>query len=125
MEVEHSRWVTVWFKLWKQKIGFIFSGSITNVFKETRKRNIIFVRKLRSEPPIFESNGIYFPHLEKMIIDVYCDWDKIYPKEKPTFYILFRRIYKNFSVNESRLLRYADRRKKKEIFEIFLKRKKR
>ncbi len=125
VEAERSGWVNSWYKLWKGKTGLTYFSSFFNVFKEYKKKNIIVIRKIKSESPIFESNGIYFPHLEKMIVDLYCDWDKIYPKKKPTFYILFRKLYKNFSVNESRLLRYADRRKKKKIFEKFLMRMKR
>ena len=41
---------------------------------------------------------------------------KIHPYKNPTFYKFFKKLYSNFSINESKLLRYADRRKKKMVF---------
>ncbi|MCF2221025.1 hypothetical protein H9Q08_17200 [Chryseobacterium sp. PS-8] len=65
VEVEGSEWVHAWFKLWKEETGLTYFRSFINAFKEYKKKNIIVIRKIRSESPIFESNGIYFPYLEK------------------------------------------------------------
>lgn len=73
-----------------------------------------------SGSPLMESDGIFYAHLEKIIVDLYCDWNKIYPYKKPTFYLLFKKLNKDYSINESKLLRYADRRKKKQVFTKFL-----
>ncbi len=101
--------------LWGQKDGVVFYGLPTNPSKKFSK-NIVVVRKMVSGSPLLESNEIMYPHLEKMIVDLYCDWDKIYPYKNLTFYKFFKKIHSNFTINESKLLRYADRRKKKMVF---------
>lgn len=101
--------------LWEQKDGVVFYGLPTKASKKFSK-NIVVVRKMVSGSPLLELNEIEYPHLEKMIVDIYCDWDKIYLYKNPTFYKFFKKLYSNFSINESKLLRYADRRKKKMVF---------
>ena len=101
--------------LWEQKDGVVFYGLPTKTSKKFSK-NIVVVRKMISGSPLVESNEIVYPHLEKMIVDLYCDWTKIYTYKNPTFYKFFKKLHSNFSINESKLLRYADRRKRKEFF---------
>lgn len=74
-----------------------------------------------SGSPLMGLDGIFYPHLEKIIVDLYRVWNLIYTYESPTFYLFFKKLCKDFSINESKLLRYADRRKKKEVFVKFLK----
>lgn len=107
------------FHLWEKKDSVVFFGSAIRD-SNTFGKNIVIVRKMISGSPLMESDGIFYAHLEKIIVDLYCDWNKIYPYKKPTFYLFLKKLNKDYSINENKLLRYADRRKKKQVFIKFL-----
>jgi len=112
--------VNFYFHLWEKRYCSVYYGLPDRVSKMFYK-NIIIVKKMISGSPLIESDGVFYPHLEKIIVDLYCDWSSIYPYDNPTFQQLLKKLYKDFSINESKLLRYADRRKKKESFIKILK----
>ncbi|MBB4804796.1 hypothetical protein HNP38_000068 [Chryseobacterium defluvii] len=112
--------INFYFHLWEQRYCSVYYRLLDKVSKMFYKNSIV-VRKMISGSPLTESEGIFYAHLEKIIVDLYCDWNLIYPHEKPTFQQLLKKLHKDFSINESKLLRYADRRKKKEIFIRLLK----
>ena len=114
IEVENNNGATIFFELWKNAENVFYK--IPSKIPKQFGKNVIIIKKLISGSPLVESNEIVYPHLEKMIVDLYCDWDKIHPYKNPTFYKFFKKLYSNFSINESKLLRYADRRKKKMVF---------
>ena len=75
--------------------------------------DFILVKPLISEAPLFESNGIYVPELEKILVD--HDSDKEYAfLTDADIQKEFQRAFELFPVNVSRLLRYAGRKGKKE-----------
>lgn len=109
------------FHLWEKREGTVWYGLPKRISKTFGKKQVI-VRRMISGSPLLETEGIFYAHLEKIIVDLYCDWDSFYPDNKPAFQKLLKKLHKDFSINESKLLRYADRRKKKEVFVKILKR---
>ena len=69
----------------------------------------IFVKPLITESPIQECNGILVPTLEKLLVDLQKDKDFFYLQEAEGVNI-FQNALSLYSINESRLLRYASRR---------------
>lgn len=69
----------------------------------------IFVKPLISESPIQECSGILVPTLEKLLVDLHKDKDFFYLQEAEGVNI-FQNALSLYSINESRLLRYASRR---------------
>jgi hypothetical protein len=69
----------------------------------------IFVKPLISESPVQEYNGILVPTLEKLLVDLQKDKDFFYLQEAEGVNI-FQNALLLYSINESRLLRYASRR---------------
>ena len=69
----------------------------------------IFVKPLISESPIQECSGILVPTLEKLLVDLQKDNDFFYLQEAEGVNI-FQNALSHYSINESRLLRYASRR---------------
>ena len=75
--------------------------------------DFILVKPLISEAPLYVENGIYVPELEKILVDHEADKeyasivDESLQKE-------YQRAFELYSVNTSRLLRYAGRKGKKE-----------
>jgi predicted transcriptional regulator len=114
IEVENTNSAAVFFELWRDAENLFYK--IPSKIPRQFGKNVIIIKKLISGSPLLESNEIVYPHLEKMIVDLYCDWAKIYPYKNPTFYKFFKKLHSNYSINESKLLRYADRRKKKMVF---------
>lgn len=69
----------------------------------------IFVKPLITESPVQESNGILVPTVEKLLVDLQIDKDFFYLQDAEGVNI-FLNALSLYSINESRLLRYASRR---------------
>ncbi len=69
----------------------------------------IFVKPLITESPVQECNGILVPTLEKLLVDLQKDKDFFYLQEAEGVNI-FQNALSLYSINVSRLLRYASRR---------------
>ena len=68
-----------------------------------------FVKPLITESPVLEREGIQVPTLEKLLVDLQKDPDFFYLQEAEGVNI-FRNALSLYTINESRLLRYAGRR---------------
>ena len=69
----------------------------------------IFVKPLITESPMLENDGVQVPTLEKLLVDSQKDQDFFYLQEAEGLNI-FSNALSLYSINESRLLRYASRR---------------
>lgn len=75
--------------------------------------DFILVKPFTSESPVFQEEGIPVPTIEKMMVDRISD--KEYGKRSLEDSVqMYQRIMETYSVNTSRLLRYATRKGKKE-----------
>lgn len=83
--------------------------------------DFILVKPLVSEAPLYESNGISVPELEKVLVD--HDADKEYGSMSDSeIQKEFQRAFELYNVNTSRLLRYAGRKGRKEEIQERLRR---
>ena len=80
----------------------------------------IFVKPLITESPVQECNGVWVPTLEKLLVDLQKDADFFYLQEAEGFNI-FRNAMSLYTINESRLLRYASRRGIRKEIETIIK----
>ena len=80
----------------------------------------IFVKPLITESPVQESNGVLVPTLEKLLVDLQKDADFFYLQEAEGVNI-FRNALSLYTINESRLLRYASRRGLRKEIETIIK----
>lgn len=69
----------------------------------------IFVKPLITESPLQQREGVLVPTLEKLLVDLQKDSDFFYLQDAEGVNI-FQNAISLYSVNESRLLRYASRR---------------
>ena len=74
--------------------------------------DLIIVQLLSSEAPLQTIAEIPTVTLEKLLVDVVCNQEVFYFYQGYELVNIFRQAFENYSVNESRLLRYARRRKK-------------
>ena len=85
------------------------------------EKEALIIRPLVSEAPIQNVKGIYTASLEKMLVDVFCDAIIFSAQQGSEMRTLFKEAFNKYSVNENRMLRYADRRGKKESFMKYFK----
>lgn len=79
-----------------------------------------FVKPLITESPVQKCNGVMVPTLEKLLVDLQKDNDFFYLQEAEGVNI-FRNALSLYTVNESRLLRYASRRGIRKEIETIIK----
>jgi hypothetical protein len=80
------------------------------------EKETLIVKTLVSEAPIQTINKIDTATIEKMLVDIYCD-DIIFAAQQGSeMRTIFQEALRKYIVNENRMLRYADRRRKKDSF---------
>ncbi len=80
----------------------------------------IIVRTLVTEAPLQLIHGILTITIEKLLVDLFSDEEFTLLQSNELTHI-YRNAFDRYSVNKSKLLRYADRKRKKKELEIFLK----
>jgi len=84
------------------------------------ERETLIVKSLVSEAPLQTISNINAPTIEKMLVDIFCD-DVIFAAQQGSeMRTIFQEALKKYTINESRMMRYADRRRKKERFLEYL-----
>lgn len=78
------------------------------------------VKSLVSEAPIQNLSGVPTTTIEKMLVDLFCDNITFDAQQGSEMKSIFNEAFEKYVINESKMLRYADRRrKKKELKEYF------
>lgn len=85
---------------------------ITSKYIDLAQENII-IKPLITESPLTEDDGVPMPTLEKILVDTRVDADFFYLHGYENLEML-RTAITHYDVNQTRLLRYADRRNEKE-----------
>ena len=85
------------------------------------KKEVVVIKPLISEAPTQNINKVETATIEKMLVDIFCD-DVIFSAqqgaEKRT---IFKEAFTKYTINQNKMLRYADRRRKKEELNQFVK----
>jgi len=84
------------------------------------EKEALILKPLVSEAPIQNVKGINTASLEKMLVDVFCDDIVFSAQQGAEMRTIFKEALNKYSVNQSRMLRYADRRRKKESYNKYL-----
>ncbi len=84
------------------------------------EKETLIVKALVSEAPFQNVKNINTASLEKMLVDIYCDNVIFSSQQGAEMRTIFMEALNKYSVNQSRMLRYADRRRKKESFNHYL-----
>ncbi|PKP19535.1 MAG: hypothetical protein CVU05_11150 [Bacteroidetes bacterium HGW-Bacteroidetes-21] len=84
------------------------------------EKETIIVKSLVTEAPLQTIGRINSPTIEKMLVDIFCD-DIIFAAQQGSeMRTIFKEALNKYTVNESRMMRYADRRRKKKSFREYL-----
>lgn len=75
---------------------------------------MVTVRKMVSGFAMIRSDEGFFAGLEKIGVELYGEWNKIYPDRKPAFYLFLKRLNKDYLINHNN----AHRRKRKQVIDL-------
>jgi hypothetical protein len=103
----------------KKNIFLAPTAEILNLYA-SKENNAVIVKSLVSEAPIQSVQKVSTVTLEKMLVDIFCDETLFAAQQGSEMQTIFRNAFENYTINENKMLRYADRRRKKEAFLAFL-----
>ena len=85
------------------------------------EKEVIVIKSLISEAPSQKISEVETATIEKMLVDIFCD-DVIFSAQQGVeMRTIFKEAFSKYTINQSKMLRYADRRKKKEELNQFVK----
>lgn len=123
IEVEKDSMEAVFYFL-KEKEKNIFldpSADILSRYASGEKEAII-VKSLVSEAPTQKIQGVETVTLEKILVDIFTDEILFAAQQGSEMQQIFTEAFNKYTLHESRMLRYADRKRKKEAFDRYLNR---
>ncbi|WP_367392365.1 DUF6577 family protein [Lewinella sp. LCG006] len=92
------------------------SEEVLDKYVSSKKAPLIII-SLVSEAPIQKVNGINTVTLEKMLVDLVCNETLFAAQQGVELKRIFRSAHEKYAISETKLLRYASRRNKKEEVE--------
>ncbi len=121
VEVEKDAMEPVFFFLRENKTN-VFIDPTTDILSRyaSGEKEITIVKSLVSEAPMQTVQEVQTITIEKMLVDIFCDETIFAAQQGGEMQNIFREAYNRYTINESGMLRYADRRAKKKIFDKYL-----
>jgi len=123
IEVEKDTVEAVFFAL-KESEKNVFlepSEEIFNRYALSEKETII-VKSIVSESPTQILNGVETVTIEKVLVDIYTDPVLFIAQQGSEMRYIFMEAFSKYTINESKMFRYANRKGKKEALNTFLRR---
>lgn len=106
-----------------QSVFHFLSEKKRNIFLEpteevlslyaSKEKNAVIIKSLVSEAPVQLVQNVFTVTLEKMLVDIFCDEVLFAAQQGSEMQTIFRNAFDNYTINENKMLRYADRRRKK------------
>lgn len=83
-------------------------------------KEAIIIKSLVSESPIQETGNIRTITIEKLLVDIFSETIVFAAQQGAELRTIFQEAFSKYTVNQSKMLRYASRRRKKESFQEYL-----
>lgn len=80
----------------------------------------LIVKSLVSEAPIQLVNGIPTVTIEKLLVDIFCDPVIFNAQQESEMNQIFNEAFEKYTISESKMLRYASRRRKNKELDNYL-----
>lgn len=121
IEVEKDATQSVFFFLKEAKFSVFLDPTkdLIDKYLPDEKETLI-VKPLVTEAPVQKIEGLNTTTIEKMLVDVFCDDVILSAQQGSEMRTIFQEAMDKYTVNENRMVRYADRRRKKETFMNYL-----
>lgn len=78
------------------------------------KNEVFVVKPLISEAPTQNINSVETASIEKILVDIFCDDVIFLAQQGAEMRTIFKEAFNKYTINQSKMLRYANRRRKKE-----------
>ena len=121
VDKETTQSVFYFLKETKKNIFLEPDAEILSLYASAEKETII-INSLVSEAPVQTLQRVMTPTIEKLLVDIFCDDVLFAPQQGSEMATIFREAFEKYTINENKMLRYADRRGKKEAFGNYLNR---
>ena len=121
VEVEKEATQSVFYFLKEAKYSVFIdpTNDLLDKYLPSNKESLI-VKPLVTEAPIQNIKGIITTSLEKTLVDIFCDPVIFSAQQGAEMRTIFKEAFSKYTINESRMFRYADRRRKKESFKNYI-----
>jgi len=121
VEVEKESTESVFYFL-KETNNSVFLNPNSDILNKylSNNKDVLIVKHYISESPIQKISEIKTATIEKILVDIYCDEIIFAAQQGFEMRTIFNNVYERYAVNESKMLRYANRRKKKESFKEYI-----
>jgi len=121
IEVEKDAIQSVFFFLKEAKYP-VFVEPTKDILEKyiPENKQALIVQSLVSESPVQNVNRVNTNSLEKILVDIFCDEDIFAAQQGTEMRIIFEEAFTKYALNQNRMLRYADRRRRKESFSKYL-----
>ena len=122
VEVEKDVLESVFYSI-KENFNSTFKKPAKEMLEEfiITQQNSIIIVPLVSEAPIQYIKKVPTSFLEKLLVDLYCDKNLFYFLQGYELVNIYKNAFNKYTINLSKLLRYADRRRKKTEINEFIK----
>jgi hypothetical protein len=121
VEVEKDAMESVFYFMKESKYS-VFLEPTRELFNRyiPNEKETWIVKSLVSEAPTQNVSGINTTTIEKMLVDIFCDPLTFDAQQGSEMKIIFKESFEKYTVNENKMLRYADRRRKKKKLNEYL-----
>ncbi len=121
IEVEKEATQSVFFFLKDEKYP-VFVEPTEEIFEKylSEEKDNLVVKSLITEAPLQKIAGLNTVTIEKMLVDIFCDELVFSAQQGSEMRTIYMEAMNKYSINENRMLRYADRRRKKDSFRNYL-----
>ncbi len=121
IEVDKDATESVFYFLREKHTNIFLSPSIDILNRYIAdKKEVTIITHLVSEAPIQKINKITTITIEKLLVDIFSDEVLFSAQQGQEMVNIFQTAYEKYTINESKLLRYANRRKKKDAILNFI-----
>ena len=110
---------------------YLKTSGLKNVYFEPNKKEINYylsgtsvayvIKAMISKSPSFIVGEVRVPKLEKILVDLYCEKELFHSYQGSEVKKIFRKAFNTYSINNSVLLNYAQRRSRKTKIQEFIK----
>jgi DNA-binding Lrp family transcriptional regulator len=121
IEVEKDAIQAVFLYLKENKYS-VFLEPTKDIFEKyiIENNNILIVKTLVTEAPTQNIEGINTSTLEKILVDIFCDEIIFSAYQGNEMRIIYNEAFSKYSINRSKLFRYANRRGRKEELKTYI-----
>lgn len=121
VEVDKDAIDSIFYLLREEKLS-VFLDPTKDILEKylLNKKEVIVVKSLVSEAPTQIVQNINTGTIEKILVDIFCGDEIFSAQQGAEMRTIFKEAFTKYTINESKMLRYADRRGKKESFKNFI-----